>query len=212
VVIAIDGPAGAGKSSVARALASRLGFTYLDSGAMYRCVALGCIESGVDPDDPAAAAEVASRISIDLDGPEVRLDGRSVTAEIRTPEVTEAASRVSVHPAVRETMVDHQRVLIAAGRYVAEGRDIGTVVSPESPLKVFLTASPEVRAERRAAEEGVDPAEVLERISERDERDSSREHGTLAVAGDAVEIDTSALDLEAVVDRIAALADQRGLS
>jgi cytidylate kinase len=108
-------------------------------------------------------------------------------------------------------MVDRQRVLIAAGRYVAEGRDIGTVVSPDSPLKVFLTASPEIRAERRAAEDGVDPAEVLKRISERDERDSSREHGTLIVAGDAVEIDTSSLDLDAVVEQIATLAGQRGL-
>lgn len=211
MVIAIDGPAGAGKSSVARALAGRLGFTYLDSGAMYRCVALACLERGVDPDDPDGTSEVASLVAIDLEGQEVRLDGRDVTTGIRTPEVTEAASRVSVHPGVRSAMVDRQRVLIAAGRYVAEGRDIGTVVSPDSPLKVFLTASPEVRAERRAAEDGVDSAEVLQRIAERDERDSSREHGTLVMAGDAVEIDTSDLDLEAVVDRIAALADQRGL-
>lgn len=211
MVIAIDGPAGAGKSSVARALAQRLGFTYLDSGAMYRCVALACLEQGVDPDDPEGTTGVASRVAIDLEGPEVRLDARDVTSGIRTPEVTEAASRVSVHPGVRSAMVDRQRILIAAGRYVAEGRDIGTVVSPDSPLKVFLTASPEVRAERRAAEEGVDAAEVLERITERDERDSSREHGTLVAAGDAVEIDTSDLDLKAVVDRIVTLAAQRGL-
>jgi cytidylate kinase len=211
VVIAIDGPAGAGKSSVAKALADRLGFTYLDSGAMYRCVALASLEAGVDPDDPIGTSGVASRIAIDLEGPEVRLDGRDVSSEIRTADVTEAASRVSVHPEVRKAMVDRQRVLIAAGRYVAEGRDIGTVVSPDSPLKVFLTASPEIRAERRAAEDGVDPAEVLKRISERDERDSSREHGTLIVAGDAVEIDTSSLDLDAVVEQIATLAGQRGL-
>lgn len=211
MVIAIDGPAGAGKSSVARALAARLGFTYLDSGAMYRCVALACLQQGIDPDDPVATGRTATGIVIDLDGPLVRLDGRDVTASIRTPEVTEAASRVSVHPSVREAMVERQRILIEAGRYVAEGRDIGTVVSPDSPLKVFLTASPEVRADRRAAEEGVDRAEVLRRLTERDERDTSREHGTLIVAEDAVEIDTSELDLEAVVDRIATLAGQRGL-
>lgn len=211
MVIAIDGPAGAGKSSVAKALAERLGFTYLDSGAMYRCVALACLERDVDPDDATGTAEIASGMAIDLEGPFVRLDGRDVTSVIRTPAVTEAASRVSVHPGVRSAMVDRQRTLIAAGRYVAEGRDIGTVVSPDSPLKVFLTASPEVRAERRASEEGVDPAEVLRSINERDERDTSREHGTLIVAGDAVEIDTSELDLEAVVERIAELAGQRGL-
>lgn len=211
MVIAIDGPAGAGKSSVARALAARLGFTYLDSGAMYRCVALACLQQGIDPDDPVATGRTATGIVIDLDGPRVRLDGRDVTASIRTPEVTEAASRVSVHPSVREAMVERQRILIQAGRYVAEGRDIGTVVSPDSPLKVFLTASPEVRADRRAAEEGVDRTEVLRRLTERDERDTSREHGTLIVAEDAVEIDTSELDLEAVVDRIATLAGQRGL-
>lgn len=211
MVIAIDGPAGAGKSSVARALAQRLGFTYLDSGAMYRCVALACLETGVDPDDPSGAAGIAGRIEIGLEGGTVTLDGRDVTSEIRTPEVTEAASRVSVHPDVRVAMVDRQRILIDAGRYVAEGRDIGTVVSPDSPLKVFLTASPEVRAGRRAAEAGIDASEVLRMISERDERDTSREHGTLIVADDAVEIDTSDLGLEAVVDRIAALADERGL-
>lgn len=211
MVIAIDGPAGAGKSSVAKALAERLGFTYLDSGAMYRCVALSCLEAGVDPDDPVGSAEVASRIEIGLDGSEVTLDDRDVTSEIRTVEVTEAASRVSVHPEVRVAMVDRQRALIAAGRYVAEGRDIGTVVSPDSPLKVFLTASATVRAARRAAEDGIDPAEVIEKISERDRRDTSREHGTLVVADDAVEIDTSDLDLDQVVDRIAALAAERGL-
>lgn len=211
MVIAIDGPAGAGKSSVARALAERLGFTYLDSGAMYRCVALACLEQGVDPDDPVGSSGLASRIAIGLDGSEVTLDGRDVTADIRTVEVTEAASRVSVHPDVRVAMVDRQRVLIEAGRYVAEGRDIGTVLSPDSPLKVFLTASPDVRAARRAAEDGVDPAEVLDRISERDRRDTSREHGTLVVAEDAIEIDTSELDLDEVVDRIASLAGQRGL-
>ena len=125
MVIAIDGPAGAGKSSVARALAGRLGFTYLDSGAMYRCVALAALERGVDPDDAAATGDLAVALEVGFDGEAVSLDGRDVSEAIRDPRVTEASSRVSVHPAVREAMVARQRELIAAGRYVAEGRDIG---------------------------------------------------------------------------------------
>jgi cytidylate kinase len=211
MVIAIDGPAGAGKSTVARALASKLGFTYLDSGAMYRCVALAGLERGVDLDDPGAMAELAGMISISLDGDLVELEGEDVTALIREPEVSEASSRISVHPGVREAMVDRQRQLIAAGRYVAEGRDIGTVVSPDSPLKVFLTASAEERARRRAAQTGEDPATVLAAQRERDERDETREHSALRAAADAVEIDTTGLSQEQVVDRVAALARERGL-
>ncbi len=153
MVIAIDGPAGAGKSTVARGVAAALGFTYLDSGAMYRCVALAALERGVDLDDGEALGELASGLEIELDGGSVRLDGRDVSEAIREPEVSAAASRVSVHPAVREAMVARQRELIESGRYVAEGRDIGTVVSPDAPLKVFLTASEEERARRRAAGE-----------------------------------------------------------
>ena len=141
MVIAIDGPAGAGKSTVARAVAAALGFTYLDSGAMYRCVALAAIRRGADLGDAAALGELARSLRIELDGERVELDGEDVGAAIREPAVTEAASRVSVHAPVREAMVAEQRRLVAAGRYVAEGRDIGTVVSPEAPLKVFLTAS-----------------------------------------------------------------------
>lgn len=212
MVIAIDGPAGAGKSSVARALAERLGFTYLDSGAMYRCVALACLERGLDLDDPLATGELAASLEIDPGPGPVLLDGREVSEAIRTDEVTEAASRVSVHPPVREVMVAAQRELIASGRYVAEGRDIGTVVSPESPLKVFLTASPEVRAARRAREAGAEEAAVKASIEQRDERDSSRDHGRLEVAGDAIEMDTSALDIEQVVERLAGLAAERGIA
>lgn len=212
MVIAIDGPAGAGKSSVARALAERLGFTYLDSGAMYRCVALGCLERGVDLDDPVATGELAASLGIDPGPAPVRLDGRDVTSAIRTDEVTEAASLVSAHPPVREVMVAAQRELIATGRYVAEGRDIGTVVSPDSPLKVFLTASPEVRAARRAHEAGAEAAAVQASIEQRDRRDSSRDHGRLEVAGDAVELDTSDLDIGEVVERIAELAAERGIA
>ena len=141
MVIAIDGPAGAGKSSVARGVAAELGFTFLDSGAMYRCVALAAIESGADVDDGEALGTLAAGLEIQFDGRRVLLGQRDVTGAIRESAVTAAASRVSVHPSVREAMVARQRGLIAAGRYVAEGRDIGTVVSPDALLKVFLTAS-----------------------------------------------------------------------
>src|SRR3954447_23155606 len=212
MVIAIDGPAGAGKSTVARALAERLGFTYLDSGAMYRCVALAALERGVDPGDEAATGELAGSLEIELDGDRVMLDGRNSSAAIRTPEVTAASSRVSVHPAVREAMVASQRQLIAAGRYVAEGRDIGTVVSPEAPLKVFLTASPEERARRRAEQSGEDPAAVLTAQRERDARDETREHSALRAAEDAIEIDTTGLALDEVVDRVESLVRERRLA
>lgn len=212
MVIAIDGPAGAGKSSVARALAAALGFTYLDSGAMYRCLALAALRRGDDLDDGEAMAALARSISISLDGELVELDGEDVGAAIREPRVTEASSRVSVHPGVREAMVAGQQELIATGRYVAEGRDIGTVVSPDSPLKVFLTASPEERARRRAAQTGEDRAAVLAAQGERDARDEGREHSALRPADDAVEIDTTGLTMDEVVTRIASLARERGLA
>jgi cytidylate kinase len=211
MVIAIDGPAGAGKSSVARGVADALGFTYLDSGAMYRCAALAALERGVDLDDPDAMGALASSLEIDLDGDRVLLDGRDVSAAIREPETSAAASRVSIHPLVREAMVARQRRLIDGGRYVAEGRDIGTVVSPDSPLKVFLTATPEERARRRAAQTGEDEADVLAAQRERDARDSTREHSALRAADDAVELDTTGLTLDEVVARVVALARERGL-
>ncbi len=212
MVIAIDGPAGAGKSTVARAVAERLNFTYLDSGAMYRCVALAALERGADLNDEAAVGEVARSLAIALDGERVELDGGDVSAEIREPRVTDASSMVSVHPAVREAMVAEQRRLIAAGRYVAEGRDIGTVVSPEAPLKVFLTASPEERARRRAVQTGEDPAAVLAAQRERDARDETREHSALRPAEDAIEIDTTGFTLDQVVEKITALGEDRGLT
>jgi cytidylate kinase len=211
MVIAIDGPAGAGKSSVARGVAAALGFTYLDSGAMYRCLALAGIERGADLDDGDAMGEVARSLEIELEQSRVRLDARDVTAAIREPGITAAASRVSVHPQVREAMVSRQRDLIAAGRYVAEGRDIGTVVSPDAPLKVFLTAGEKERARRRAAQTGEDPGAVLVAQRERDERDATREHSALRPAPDAVELDTTGLPLDAVVERVVELARERGL-
>jgi cytidylate kinase len=212
MVIAIDGPAGAGKSSVARGVAAELGFTYLDSGAMYRCVALAGIERGADLDDAEVMGELAAGLSISVEDKRVELDGREVGEEIREPAVSEASSRVSVHPQVREAMVASQRRMIAAGRYVAEGRDIGTVVSPDAPLKVFLTASAEERARRRAAQTGEDEDAVLEAQLERDRRDRTREHSALRPAADAVEIDTTGLSQEEVVARVVALARERGLA
>jgi cytidylate kinase len=212
MVIAIDGPAGAGKSTVARGVARALGFTYLDSGAMYRCVALAALERGVDVDDAEATGEVARSIEIGFDSGSVQIDGRDVAARIREPQVSAAASRVSVHPPVREAMVERQRDLISGGRYVAEGRDVGTVVSPDAPLKVFLTASDTERARRRAAESGEPAKLVLAAQRERDSRDREREHGPLRPAEDAIELDTTDLRPEQAVDRVVELARQRSLA
>lgn len=212
MVIAIDGPAGAGKSSVARGVAAALGFTYLDTGAMYRCVALAALERGADLGDGEGLGGLAGSLRIELADGRVRLDGADVSEAIRAPRVSDASSRVSAHPAVREAMVARQRELIAAGRYVAEGRDIGTVVSPEAPLKVFLTASEEERARRRAAQTGEDPAAVLAAQRERDRRDTTRAHSALRPAPDAVELDTTGLSLEQVVERVVELAGERGLA
>jgi cytidylate kinase len=212
MVIAIDGPAGAGKSSVARAVAAALGFTYLDSGAMYRCVALVAIERDIDLDDDVGIGELARSLAIELDGDRVCLGARDVSEAIREPRVTEASSRVSAHLPVREALVAKQREMIAAGRYVAEGRDIGTVVSPDAPLKVFLTASAEERARRRAAQTGEDEDSVLAAQLERDGRDENREHSALRAAEDAVELDTTGLSLDAVVAHVVALAQERGLA
>ena len=202
MVVAIDGPAGAGKSAVARAVAQELGFTYLDSGAMYRSVALAALRRGRPP------AEVAPDLRIEL-GERVLVDGRDVTAEIRAPDVTEAASVAAAQPLVREAMVAEQRRLLAGGDWVAEGRDIGTVVAPHAEVKVFLTASPEARAQRRARELGVDAATVLAEQTIRDERDTAREHSPLQAASDAHTVDTTDLTLPEVVARIVALVAAR---
>ena len=198
MVIAIDGPAGAGKSTVARAVADRLGFTYLDTGAMYRCVALLVTENGGEP------ARLAERARIEL-GDRVLLDGRDVTEAIRAPAVSAAASQVSADLGVRLALVRKQQAILKEGDWVAEGRDIGTVVCPDAHVKVFLTASPEVRAQRRAEELGADYERVLAEQSERDERDELRAHSPLIAANDAVPVDTSELDLDAVVEQIETL-------
>lgn len=205
MLVAIDGPAGAGKSTVARAVARELGFTYLDSGAMYRCVALLSLqEPGREPAELARAARIELR---EQDGiPRTILDGRDVSERIRAADVSEAASRVAADPGVREALVAQQRALIDAGDWVAEGRDIGTVVAPGAELKVYLTASAEERARRRAAELGADPATVLAEQSLRDERDSTRSHSPLQEAPGALTLDTTGMGVERVVARIAALA------
>jgi CMP/dCMP kinase len=195
VIVAIDGPAGAGKSTVARAVARALGFTYLDSGAMYRCVALAALRG----DDDVVALDIA------LDNGTVCLDGEDVTHLIRTPEVSERASRLAADPQVRQALVRKQRELLDEGDWVAEGRDIGTVVAPDAELKVYLTAAPEERARRRAAELGQPVQRVLADMEERDERDTTREHSPLRAADDAVEVDTTGLSIDEVFDRIAEL-------
>lgn len=199
MVIAIDGPAGAGKSTVARAVARRLGFTYMDSGAMYRCVALLALAA---PDQAPARLARAARIEL---GERILLDGRDVTEEIRTREVSEKASQVASDPAVREALVAMQRELLSRGDWVAEGRDIGTVVAPAAELKVFLTADPGERARRRAVELGLEQRAMLDELQRRDRRDSAREHSPLRAARDAVTLDTTGLDVDDVVERVAAM-------
>ena len=204
MVFAIDGPAGAGKSTVARGVARELGFTYLDSGAMYRAVALASLRG-----DAADAGAVARAADISL-GERVLLDGDDVTAAIRTPEVTAQASRVAALPEVRSALVAKQRALLSSGDWVAEGRDIGTVVAPHAELKVYLTASAEVRGMRRAAELGAaDASEVRVEIERRDARDSAREHSPLRAAEGAVVVDTSDMSVDEVIATVARMARDR---
>jgi CMP/dCMP kinase len=194
-IVAIDGPAGAGKSSVARGVADALGFTYLDSGALYRTVALAALEQGVPP------ASVAGTLNIEV-GPRVLLDGRDVTAEIRAPEVSRAASEAAAKPDVRKALLGQQQRLLARGDWVAEGRDIGTVVAPDADLKVFLTASADERARRRSAEQDADVAATAADLARRDRLDSTRATNPLAQAPDAVVLDSTALGVDEVVARL----------
>lgn len=212
-VVALDGPSGTGKSTVARRLAAALGARYLDSGAMYRAATLAVLRAGVDPADAVRVVEVAENSSIELstdpEQPGIRLDGEPVDDAIRTPEVTAAVSAVSALPAVRALLVAAQRELIADGGIVVEGRDIGTVVWPTARPKVYLTASAETRAQRRASETGRlgDVAAVAADIERRDRLDSTRSASPLARADDAVDLDTTDLDVDQVVARLVELAE-----
>jgi cytidylate kinase len=215
MIVAIDGPAGSGKSTVAREVARRLGFTYLDSGAMYRAVTLGALEEGADLGDGSALGALARALRIELrrrddDNAQVIVDGVDVSEAIRAPRVTGASSTVAAHPEVRAALLAKQRALMASGNYVVEGRDIGTVVAPDAPVKAFLTADQEERARRRAAELerrglSIDRQEVRAAIEQRDTLDSTRSAAPLRRADDADLIDTTGLDAGQVADRIVAL-------
>ena len=199
MVIAIDGPAGAGKSTVARAVARELGFTYLDTGAMYRAVGLASMQ------EDGAPADIAHRIDIE-DGDRVLIDGRDVTDSIRTPEVSEAASRVAADPGVREVLVAKQQAIMADGDWVAEGRDIATVVAPDAAVKVFLTADPNERARRRFQQRGGDLEQVRRDQDERDRRDASGARTVHEPAPDAIPVDTTGQSLNEVVGQLVTLA------
>lgn len=219
MIVAIDGPAASGKSTVSRAVAERLGFGYLDTGAMYRAVSVEALRLGVPLDDEAALTALARsvRIGFEHDGgsalpTRVLIDGRDVTREIRTPAADTAVSPVSACAGVRQAMVAEQRRIGAADDYVVEGRDIGTVVFPDAPVKVYLTASAGERARRRQIDMerlGVDSTadEVQTKLEARDLYDSSREASPLKPADDAVGLDTTGLTVEQVVDAIAAMAE-----
>lgn len=207
MVIAIDGPAGSGKSTVARALAARLGLGYLDTGAMYRAVTVTALAAGVDPDDAAALVEVAATLDLAIEGTVVRANGVDVTETIRTPETTAAVSQVAQIPGVRANLVDRQRRWVAAhGGGVVEGRDIATVVFPDATLKLYITARPEVRAARRAGDFGHrDTATVAADLERRDTTDSQRTTSPLMVAEGATIVDTSDRDVETIVKEIVEL-------
>jgi cytidylate kinase len=203
IVVAIDGPAGAGKSTVGRAVAERLGLGYLDTGAMYRAVTFAALRRGIDPADVDDVARIAGSIDLSLEGSSVHVDGIDATVEIRGREVTAAVSAVASNDAVRAELVRRQREWVAAHvGGVVEGRDIGSVVFPDATLKLFVTASPRVRAERRVAEIGGDVAEVEASIIERDRKDSTRTNSPLTETSDAVLVDTTGLSIEEVVERV----------
>lgn len=217
LVIAIDGPAGSGKSTIAARLAQKLGYINLESGAMYRALALKALEQQVSVDDPNALRQLADDTTIQLqpqaDGNRVLLDGRDVSLRIREADVTLAASRVSIHPPVREIMVARQRELGSLGGVVMEGRDIGTAVFPNADLKVFLDADARVRAERRVAQNGTHTSEearhIIEDLVQRDQRDRTRAVSPLVPAQDAIVLDSTDLTIDEALERVEELARQR---
>ena len=217
MIVAIDGPAGAGKSTVARAVADELGFTYLDTGALYRTIALAALEKGVDPSDGRALGDLAEATVIEPRGDRVLMGARDVTERIREADVTELVSVISAHPEVRGALLRLQQKAAGSGDIVIEGRDIGTAVAPDAAVKIFLTASPVERAKRRAAQLGLalDDAtlkELTEDLVERDRADATRSSSPLTKAPDATEVDTTDMTQNAVVEAIVALARAVGVS
>ena len=209
-VIAIDGPAGAGKSTVAREVARATGLEYLDTGAMYRCVALSVLRGHIDPFDAEAVGLVARSISIDVRGAEAFLDDEDVSTQIRTPEISNTVSIIAAHTPVREAMRMQQRQWIEAnGGGVVEGRDIGTVVFPDAVLKIFLWASPEVRAKRRVDQTGDNFDEIVQNITERDRIDSTRSDSPLRPADNSISLDSSSIAVDDVVASIVQHFDER---
>jgi len=214
LIVAIDGPSGAGKGTVARVVAERLGYRHVDTGAMYRAVAWKALHEGLDVGDEAAVTRIGEQATFDLEQGRVVIDGHDVAAAIRTPDIDRAAAIVARHPAVRRALVRRQRRYGEAGGVVMEGRDIGTVVFPDAEVKVYLDASPEERARRRAA----DPAhtssqkaqlsDVATAIAERDRSDSTRAASPLSVAPDATILDTTGVAVDVVVDRVLALVNE----
>lgn len=214
MIVTIDGPAGSGKSTAAKLLAESLGFQFLDTGAMYRAIALGCLLRGTDLRDPAAVAVALPAFTLDLPPGRVVLNGQDVTAMIRTPEASQGASVVAAIPAVRLHLAEQQRRIAAGGNFVCEGRDQGTFVFPNAECKFFLVADPAARAERRHRELQAkgDPtplAEVLRSQAERDERDASRDLAPMIPAADAILVDTTNLDATATLNRLAAEVSRR---
>ena len=210
LTIAIDGPAGAGKSTIARDVARALGARFLDTGALYRAIALACLQQGVDPNDAPAVEALARTFEVELDGEHVFLNGTDVTKKIRGEGVTAIVSVVAQNPGVRAALLDTQRALAERSDLVAEGRDMTTVVFPDAQLKIFLTASLDERAKRRALELGIEGSDVnalSEAIAARDDADSKRAESPLAKAPDAVEIDTTDMSVQDVVSRIIELAE-----
>jgi cytidylate kinase len=204
-VVAIDGPAGAGKSTVASATAARLGLPHIDTGAIYRAITLKALETGTLTDDGMALGELADRTLVEVVGEKVILDGKDVTREIRRADVTAEVSRVSSHPEVRSRMIQLQRAMVGEDGAVVEGRDIGTVVLTDANIKIFLTADPQERARRRATEleaSGIAAGKVLEEILERDRSDSERPNSPLAIAEGAHVIDSTGRSVESIVDEI----------
>jgi cytidylate kinase len=206
LVVAIDGPAGAGKSTVGRAVAQRLGLAYLDTGAMYRAMTFAALRRGVVEGDLDEVAAMAPLVELDISDGSVIVDGVDATEAIRGREVTEAVSQVAANPAVRAVLVERQREWVdRRGGGVVEGRDIGSVVFPDARLKLYITASPRVRAERRVREIGGDVADVEASIIERDRRDATRDHSPLTEADDAIVVDTTGLTIDEVVHHIVEL-------